>query len=128
MPVEGNGAAARVLLVDDDVAVRLLAKRFLEWAGHDVLVAANPVAALFLLAECGPIDLLVTDVVMQGIPGEQLASMVEERIPGVKVLFISGAPLEAGESQSRFFIQKPFTIATLAAKVRNVLESEPLAV
>ena len=129
MRVETNETAACVLLVDDDAAVRTLAKRFLESSGYQVLAAGNPIEAMLLLAEYGPADLLITDVVMPALSGPEVAEMVEKKYPGVKVLFVSGYPLAvAAGSENRFFLQKPFTIATLAAKVREVLDATPALV
>jgi DNA-binding NtrC family response regulator len=113
-----------VLLVEDDEALRRVAIRILERAGYRVVAATDTADALRLSQRTGgPIDLLVTDVVMPGMSGPELAARVEAARPGVKVLFMSGysgdamGMLEEGVG----FIQKPFAAAALAVKIREVL-------
>jgi PAS domain S-box-containing protein len=117
-----------VLVVEDDTPVRDLVTRVLSAKGYRVLSACEGVEALRLCGDCAdPVDLLVTDVVMPGMGGRELASRVEAAKPGVRVLFVSGYTenaishhgiLEAGLE----FLQKPFTTDALLRKVREVLD------
>ena len=117
-----------VLVVEDDTPVRDFVTRVLSAKGYRVLSACEGVEALRLCGDCAdPVDLLVTDVVMPGMGGRELASRVEAAKPGVRVLFVSGytenaishhGVLEAGLE----FLQKPFTTDALLRKVREVLD------
>lgn len=116
-----------ILLVEDDDSVRRLTAKALEYLGYTVLKAASGQEALTLAEEQGGvIDLLLTDVVMPEISGNQLASMLVERYPRLKVLYQSGytddAVVRHGILQTDVaFLQKPFSLASLADKVREVL-------
>lgn len=116
-----------ILLVEDEFAVRALAKQILRKCGYTVLEAANGLDALLLSeAHNGPIHLLVSDVVMPHVSGRDLAEQLTAKRPACKVLFLSGytddAVLRHGVLQEDFaFLQKPFTPALLAHKVRSVL-------
>ena len=121
-PLRGKGT---VLLVEDEDAVRTLASRVLEAAGYRVLVAANGPAALELVDRLGDsIDLLLTDVVMPGSSGPQLARTLLERRPGMLVLFMSGYADRAGGDEVALdapFLAKPFTPAALVQLVGSLL-------
>ena len=119
-----------VLLVEDEPAVRSFAARILRELGYSVLEAANGSEALRLATEKAdaPIHLLLTDVVMPQMGGEQLARRLKAIHPEMKVLYISGYTVNAIVHQSQLdegvaFLQKPFTTAALAEKVREVLSS-----
>jgi two-component system cell cycle sensor histidine kinase/response regulator CckA len=117
-----------VLLVEDEAAVRAVTRQVLERQGYTVLEAANSPAALHIAASHpGPIHLLLTDVVMPGLSGRQLADQLARLRPDAKVLYASGytddavvrhGVLEAGIA----YLQKPFTAEGLARKVREVLD------
>lgn len=107
-----------VLVVDDQDVVRDVIRLTLEGAGYTVLDAASPNDALELLRGRGPIDLLVTDVVMPEMDAFELADRVACEIPGVRVLYTSGYTDAGAEGP---FIQKPFTPAQLVEKVSTVL-------
>ena len=116
-----------ILLVEDEPAVQLLERRVLEMGRYEVLVASSGEEALNLLdGHEGRIDLLVTDVVMPGMTGRELAEAVAHRRPGLRALFLSGyAPdevLRQGvRAEEAHFLQKPFTPSSLLGKVREIL-------
>ena len=117
-----------VLLAEDDEIVRKLALTILKQSGYTVLVAENGAEALLALeSHDGPLHLLLTDVVMPDMNGRELFSMAVEKYPSLKVLYMSGytddviahhGVLDEGVA----FIQKPFAIHDLAAKIREVLD------
>jgi CheY-like chemotaxis protein len=108
-----------VLVVDDQDVVRDVIRLTLEGAGYTVLDAASPNAAIDLVrGEAGPIDLLVTDVVMPEMDAFELADRIAREVPGVRVLYTSGYTDAGAEGP---FIQKPFTPAQLVEKVSAVL-------
>jgi CheY-like chemotaxis protein len=121
-----------ILLVEDEPAVREVARRILERHGYRMLVAESPNAAVALAAQRRDvIHLLVTDVVMPGLSGAKLAEQLLVGRPTMKVLYVSGytdgsieshGVLEPGVS----FLQKPFTSDSLASKVRSVLNGDSL--
>jgi PAS domain S-box-containing protein len=117
-----------ILLVEDEDSVRDLVAAILRQHGYRVIEAANGTAALAVERACaGPIDLLLTDVVMPDFSGPEVARRVLERRPSIGVLFMSGytddAVLRHGVlKQETSFLQKPFTPIVLAAKVREVLD------
>jgi PAS domain S-box-containing protein len=130
-PKEGGTLAGTetVLVAEDDDLLRPLAKNVLEKFGYTVLAAANADAALASArGHQGPIHLLVSDVVMPGASGRELARRLAATHPETKVLFVSGytddaivhhGMLEPGLN----YLQKPFTPATLGRKVREVLDA-----
>jgi PAS domain S-box-containing protein len=117
-----------LLLVEDDRQVRNLSSVILQRQGYKVLPAPNGKEALCLLEEHKDrIDLLLTDVIMPDMNGKELFEKVSALHPGVRVLYMSGytddviahhGVIDAGVN----FIEKPFTVKALAAKVREVLE------
>jgi len=123
------GGCETVLLVEDEESVRELVRVTLVSRGYNVLEAEN--------GECGlriaeafkePIDILITDVVMPGIGGRELARKLLLLRPGISVLYLSGYTEDAVVTQgalgpSTAFLQKPFTLQNLAKKVREVLQS-----
>jgi CheY-like chemotaxis protein len=117
-----------VLLVEDDDPVRDLAREILEMNGYTVLEASNGVEAMKIVeSRSGEFDLLVTDLVMPMLGGRELAQQVSSRLPDLPVLFLSGytdgAVLNEGTlAARRHFLQKPFTPASLADKVRRALD------
>jgi CheY-like chemotaxis protein len=121
-----------ILLVEDEPAVREVARRILERHGYRVLVAASPSEAVSVCqAEPHAIHLLLTDVVMPGSSGAQLAELLVGARPALKVLYVSGYTDGSIESQGVLgpgvsFLQKPFTSDSLASKVRSVLNGESL--
>ena len=118
-----------VLVVEDEEEVRALARDVLEMNGYVVLEALSPAHALELgETHPGAIDLLITDVVMPGMSGPELARRLRARRPALRVLCMSGYP----ESEDRrvegapawtAWLQKPFTPDVLMGKVRDCLTS-----
>jgi CheY-like chemotaxis protein len=117
-----------VLLVEDEGAVRALARHVLGSCGYTVLEAADGREAVRVAeGHSGPIDLLVSDVVMPHLGGRQLAERLTAVKTGLKVLFLSGytddAVVRHGVLDAEYaFLQKPFTPTGLAQKVRDVLD------
>jgi two-component system, cell cycle sensor histidine kinase and response regulator CckA len=115
-----------ILLVEDEQAVRYLARRVLERSGYLVLEAPSGGEALRIADEFdGEIHLLLTDVVMPGIGGARVAQELSKRREDIRVLFMSGytddALVQNFGGQEVAFLQKPFTPQDLAARVRDVL-------
>jgi two-component system, cell cycle sensor histidine kinase and response regulator CckA len=123
-----------VLLVEDEAGVRDLAREYLEMSNYTVIVAADGHTALELASmHAGPIDLLMTDVVMPGIGGRELAERIRRLRPGIKVLFMSGYTEHAVNQQGALgedvvLLQKPFTLPVLASKLREILAPQPVTV
>ena len=124
-------AARRVLLAEDDGAVRRTVSQMLRQAGYTVLVAADGEQAERIAGRSQvPIDLLLTDVVMPRLSGPRLAERVRLLQPGLPVLFVSG--YTDGEMERSglaggplHLLRKPFTIAELLAAVERALAGEP---
>ncbi|MBL8627688.1 MAG: response regulator [Myxococcales bacterium] len=118
-------SAATVLVVDDDDRVRLLTERILVRAGYRVLVAASGPAALAAARDhVGEIDLLLSDMVMPGMSGSELAQAMTATRPRIKVLFMSGYDRgQTGPSQR--LITKPFNRDGLIAAVVEALSGAP---
>jgi DNA-binding NtrC family response regulator len=121
-----------ILLVDDEESLRNVVVDILSQLGYHMLSAASGPEALALAQEySGKIDLLVTDVVMDPLPGPALAEQLASLRPEMKVIFISGyADSLAPDGVLRpgtVLVNKPFTIKILSAKLREVLESPPSA-
>ncbi|MDN5278412.1 MAG: hypothetical protein PWR01_2377 [Clostridiales bacterium] len=123
----------KVLLVEDDEAVRILASGLLNRLGYKVFEAGNGTQALALVKDrlLKP-DLLLTDVIMPDMNGKELYQHISDHDPEVKVLFMSGY---TGSLLNRLgvvennglFLEKPFTIKTLADKIRRVLDEKEQA-
>ena len=123
-----RGGDERILVCEDDEAVRDLTVAFLRGAGYEVHAAENGESALSRAVEIGsPIDLLVTDVVMPGLNGKQLAEAMAKEHGVTRTLYVSGYAaaviarhgiIEAGVE----FLAKPFTRQTLLNRVREVLD------
>jgi CheY-like chemotaxis protein/two-component sensor histidine kinase len=124
-PAEGTET---VVVAEDDEMVRTLIRVTLEGSGYRVLAAASGEAALEACdAHAGPIDLLVTDMVMPGIGGRALAGRLQARRPEIRVLYVSGYAeadvFDDGDVDAQTsFVQKPFTPEELAVKVRALID------
>jgi PAS domain S-box-containing protein len=118
-----------VLVVEDETGIRALVRKILERQGYRVLDAAQADAAIRLCEEFpGPIQLVITDVVMPEMSGREMVEKLAGIRPGIKVLYVSGYTDDpqvhaADVSQGSAFLQKPFTLGALLDKVREVLEA-----
>ena len=126
-PAGGGGSGEVILLVEDEHAVRHLAERVLAKAGFTVVAAADGEEALRRAQEMGGrMDLLLTDVVMPGLSGPDVAARITEMHPGVPVLFMSGYSDEAISRHGVLrpgvlLLEKPFSVETLLERVQQVM-------
>lgn len=117
-----------MLVVEDEAAILKLTKKILERLGYRVLTAGAPAEAIALTGRPGTqIHLLITDVVMPGMNGRELADRLRQMHPGLKYLFMSGYTADAIAhhgvlDQGVLFIQKPFSASDLARKVQQALD------
>jgi two-component system cell cycle sensor histidine kinase/response regulator CckA len=120
-----------ILLTEDETGLRTFVSELLKGLGYSVLVAEHAGEALRISQEQeGPIHLLVTDVVMPGIGGRELADRLAQSRTTLKVLYLSGYTDDSVIAQrvlahDMAFLQKPFASADLAQKVREVLDAGP---
>jgi PAS domain S-box-containing protein len=127
---DSPGGYETLLLVEDEAAVRESARDFLTQRGYTVLEAGNGEDALRASREfCGPIDLMISDVVMPKLSGPALAELLMAERPHMKVLFVSGyaetTVLRHGNIDvTARLLQKPFGLNTLARKIREVLSGD----
>jgi len=123
------GGTETVLLVEDEDTVRSVVRGVLQSSGYNVLEAASGEEALGVCeGHRGPIHLVVTDVVMPGISGRELAERLAERIPDLRVLYMSGhtddSVLRHGVmTGGGAFLQKPFSPEVLVRRVRELLDT-----
>jgi PAS domain S-box-containing protein len=121
-----------ILIVEDETNLRRMAKQYLENQGYTVLEAADGAAALQIcVAHAGRIHLLLTDVIMPGMNGRELAQRFFEQRPDTKVIYMSGYTENAIGTNGTLdvgitLLQKPFTLQALRQKVREVLDAEAL--
>ena len=116
----------RILFVEDEDSVRAFAVRALKKKGYDVVGCNSAENALEHLKEDTEFDLMITDMVMPGINGAELAGIVKEKIPTIKIILASGyseeiARRELAGSDKFDFIAKPFSLGDLTKKVFDVL-------
>ena len=135
-PVDGPAqvsAGRTVLMVEDEAPVREVVHTMLQRLGFEVIAAAHAEDALRLSdAYDRTIDLLLTDVIMPGLNGRQLAELLQQRRPGLRVLYMSGYTDDGlvqhlVQAADAAYLQKPFDSDTLGRKVRQTLESAPPA-
>jgi len=118
-----------ILLVEDESFVRDVTREVLVHAGYQVIESSNAKDALQLASEhAGSIDLLLTDLVMPGMSGAELAQCLRHAKPGLATIFMSGyAETDAAQtmkSASAIHIQKPFTVDALLAQVAQALRPD----
>ena len=129
-PQGPTGGSETVLLVEDEESVRELVRETLKARGYTVIEASDGISGMRVAEEYpGKIEILITDVVMPGMSGRELAKRITAARPDIKVLYLSGytedaiiheGALEPGTA----FLQKPFTLQVLARKVREVLRGD----
>jgi signal transduction histidine kinase len=125
LPVEKGDET--ILLVEDEPFVLQMTSTMLKHLGYQVVSATSPRQALELVkSSCPQISLLITDIVMPEMNGKELAEMIQQLCPGLMALYISGytADIIAQHGiieEGTHFLQKPFSLKTLAKKVREVL-------
>ena len=129
-PKDGDDRGTEtILVVEDEPAVLSLSRRALEAQGYVVLAASDASDAMRVVERHGgTIHLLLTDVVMPGLSGPELADQLFARRPGIRVLYMSGYPGDAVVQHGALphgssFLQKPFSPDGLARKVRDVLDA-----
>lgn len=125
LPARGQGSEA-VLVVEDDAEVRLMCTAALKDLGYEVLESASGAEALQQLERSDGVRVLLTDVVMPGMNGRQLAEQAMKRHPGIRVLYMTGYSRNAIVHNSMLdpgvqLLVKPFTVDQLAKKIREVL-------
>jgi len=127
LPAADLTGKGTILLVEDEDAVRTFAARALETRGYHVLQAESGEAAIALVDEHGSkIDLIVSDVVMPNMDGPTMVKEVAPKLPGIKVIFVSGYAEDAfakslDPSMEFHFLPKPFSLKQLAAAVKDVM-------
>jgi signal transduction histidine kinase len=119
-----------VLVVEDEPAVRSLVQAVLERHGYIVLVAEDGAGALDVVDKHpGPIHVLLTDIVMPGMNGRDLAGVVTARRPSIRVIFMSGytadIPTDLGVEGGPLFLSKPFSEQALTSKLREAFDAPP---
>src|SRR5690606_9874374 len=124
-PVRDLTGHERILLVEDEDSVRSFSARALRTTGYEVFEAASGEEALEVLEdEDHQIDLMISDVVMPEMDGPALLARVRERLPGLKVIFVSGYAEESvrqdiADDQSVEFLPKPYSLDQINSKVKE---------
>jgi two-component system, cell cycle sensor histidine kinase and response regulator CckA len=128
-PVETDGAGHTVLLVEDEPQLRQITARILERHNYRLRVAENPYDALTMIREDARVELLLTDVVMPGMSGLQLAEQAASLRPHLRLLFMSGFPRdlwERGEiDHDLVILEKPFDSGQLLQRVSEAFSQHP---
>jgi CheY-like chemotaxis protein len=124
-----QGSGETILVVEDDPNVRAYVVEALSGVGYRVVEAGDAEAALTIFASNAEIQLMLTDVVMPGMNGRALAEAIRQSHPAVKTLFMTGYSRNAIVHQGRLdpgvsLIQKPFSQASLAARIRSLLDAQ----
>jgi two-component system cell cycle sensor histidine kinase/response regulator CckA len=118
----------KILVVEDDTTVRELTGRILENGGYTILTAGSAEKALEILANGGPVDLMITDMVMPGMNGMELSQEALQTRPDLPILFISGYTddpgIRLGVPDGLPFLSKPFHPNELLSKVRDLLKKK----
>lgn len=128
-PEQNQDCWETILLVEDEASVRAVTQEVLEMCGYTVLTASDAAEAIRVFERHNEtIHLLVTDVVMPGMNGRDLANRLRQRCPNLKTIFVSGYANDAitheGNARSAAgYLQKPFTLHALTSKVREVIDA-----
>ncbi len=128
-PPPRRSEPATVMFVEDDASLFSLMSGVIEAAGYHTLASSDPREACRIgLAHAGPIDLLVSDVVMPGMSGPQLAKALMEQRPEMRILFVSGYPKDVLDRQTVLppgvrLLGKPFSPRELLAEIQRILEA-----
>jgi two-component system, cell cycle sensor histidine kinase and response regulator CckA len=132
MPVHSPaGGTETILLVEDDASVRILLRDALKKLGYRVIEAKHGLEACLLATqELNRLDMLLTDMVMPGMGGRELAQHLIAIKPDLRILFMSGFTDDVGilaghERGTSGFLQKPFTPEVLARMIRKILDAAP---
>lgn len=130
---DSTAGAATILLVDDEPQLLFLVKKALQPKGYKILEARHgPAAIATALKHREPIRLLITDMQMPDMNGNELAAALRRDMPGMSVLYISGqtgetASLSDGNHQQDSFLEKPFTMSDLVARVVELIGSPAIS-
>jgi two-component system cell cycle sensor histidine kinase/response regulator CckA len=121
------GGTETILLVEDESSVQTVVGRLLRKLGYTVLIADDGLEGASLFAQCSEeIDLVITDIVMPGQTGIEMAQELRSRRPGLKILFLSGYaghdPDSLESPLPQPFLPKPFSVEALAESVRGILD------
>ena len=132
-----NGIVPRgseiILFVEDEDSLREVTCEYLREKGYSVLTASDMESAIAAAeGHSRPIDLLLTDVILPGASGVQLAQHLQKTYPKLRVLYVSGYTADAivhhgGHDANFAYLTKPFSLSTLARKIRTIFDSEPPA-
>ena len=118
--------APRVLVVDDEESIRAFASQALNRAGYQTIVASDGPEALRLAREHAPIDLLLVDLVMPGMRGDELAKLIRQQEPALKVIYLTGFRSQLFKYrpalwENEALIEKPASVQTLLDRVSTSL-------
>ena len=127
-PADPARSPVRVLVVEDEEVIRGLVDQVLRAEGYEVALAGDGDEAIAVAGRM-PVDILLTDLTMPGIGGQELADRLRERTPGLKVLFMSGFAEGGDFSASALppqtaFLEKPFTFSVLTERMRELVDEE----
>jgi len=125
LPANDFNGNQTVLIVDDEDLILKMGETILSAYGYRVLTATGGQKALDLLnTDNGPIDLVITDLVMPGMSGRQLVEQIQKNWPEKRILYTSGYVWPPGQEHDRTYLQKPFTSQELLTKVKHALAEE----
>ncbi len=124
---EIKGGDETILIVEDEKDILEMMSEFLSELGYDVITAPSAEEAMEKIEGISRVDFLVTDVILPGKKGPDLAKTIKVIYPQVKILFISGYPEDRLSAQAVFegeinFLSKPFAPFSLAKKIREILD------
>lgn len=131
MPGNYQHGTETILVVDDEEYLRTVIVDFLGQLGYRILAAANGQEALAVARDyAGTIDALLSDVVMEGLTGPELAKTLQRDRPALKVIFMSGYADTSVATDGMLdpgivLVQKPFTVRALSARLREILDQSP---